>query len=545
MANNFPKKQFAKIAHYLSSIKQLSQRYITSDNSEVEKTFYTQQIKDIFLQILQPIFHFQQQNFAEPNVNSENKKNILAESEEKFAKQIAKEMFDANFALKIILQESVINHPSDSYKENENLIIGQLEDSIQTIDFVDIDKQQCQLVTIALPILSWSSYGFPKGNISNVQCKKIAKILRETIASKENKAIILTNYLFDKNEVPNSYLSAAQLTNSLLNSYLIMRKNNVEKSKNKTTKTNKNTNKNSTENTIFIAEIYRTETVKIIEENSDNNTISADADDYDYDYDDYDTVAYVDVDGDECSELNNRDISEVKFLLAAFITPKNNPTFSWMNVNEKTNLLFTQEDIYKKWYKKIMPTMEDIFTGCNFQTLLPETLFKAMQMAIKISRRYGLESLLKYLRSIIGIIPIQLSVLVAGFYSFENIDDKDDKDDTDNNNDNKKTSETKELLKEFRLSFRVRNSSQILCGYTWKLLDSDFNINKNNDISEEENLSEIMEILKENNILDIHFIDNHFEYCLCQNCQQRLYINDDNELIHPKLPYYLVFNKPN
>lgn len=543
MANNFPKKQFAKIAHYLSSIKQLSQRYITSDNSEVEKTFYTQQIKDIFLQILQPIFHFQQQNFAEPNVNSENKKNILAESEEKFAKQIAKEMFDANFALKIILQESVINHPSDSYKENENLIIGQLEDSIQTIDFVDIDKQQCQLVTIALPILSWSSYGFPKGNISNVQCKKIAKILRETIASKENKAIILTNYLFDKNEVPNSYLSAAQLTNSLLNSYLIMRKNNVEKSKNKTTKTNKNTNKNSTENTIFIAEIYRTETVKIIGENSDNNTISADADDYDYD--DYDTVAYVDVDGDECSELNNRDISEVKFLLAAFITPKNNPTFSWMNVNEKTNLLFTQEDIYKKWYKKIMPTMEDIFTGCNFQTLLPETLFKAMQMAIKISRRYGLESLLKYLRSIIGIIPIQLSVLVAGFYSFENIDDKDNKDDNYNNKDNKKTSETKELLKEFRLSFRVRNSSQILCGYTWKLSDSDFNINKNNDISEEENLSEIMEILKENNILDIHFIDNHFEYCLCQNCQQRLYINDDNELIHPKLPDYLVFNKPN
>ena len=54
-----------------------------------------------------------------------------------------------------------------------------------------------------------------------------------------------------------------------------------------------------------------------------------------------------------------------------------------------------------------------------------------------------------------------------------------------------------------------------------------------------------MEILKENNILDIHFVDNHFEYCLCQNCQQRLYINDNNEVIHPKLPDYLVFNKPN
>ena len=74
-----------------------------------------------------------------------------------------------------------------------------------------------------------------------------------------------------------------------------------------------------------------------------------------------------------------------------------------------------------------------------------------------------------------------------------------------------------------------------------------YNVNNNfsYDIKEEESLSEIMEILKENNILDIHFVDNHFEYCLCQNCQQRLYINDNNEVIHPKLPDYLVFNKPN
>lgn len=513
----------AKITHYLTSIKQLSLRCL-ANCSEIERSFYTQQIKDIFLQILQPTLQFQQQNFAElKSSESSNNNKILTE-------QMAQILFDTNFALKVILEETVINHQNDDYLENEKLILGQLESCIQSVDFVDIDKQKCQLVAVALPILSWSSYSFPKGNISNSQCKKIGKILRDTIASKENKTIILTNYLFDKNEIPDSYLSAAQLTQSLLNSYLLMRENSAEKSK-----------KLSKENSIFVAEICRTEEIEFIAEsnNETENDDEIDNEDYYINYDE--NAVYIEVDGDECSEINNRDISEIKFLLAAFVVPKNKPIFSWMNVDKKTGLFFLRDDIYDKWYKKIMPIMEDIFTGCNFQTLLPETLFKAIQMSMKISRRYGLEASLKYLRSIIGIIPIQLSVLIAGFYIFEKNND---------NNDNNETNETNEVLKEFRLSFRVRGSNQILCGYTWDLLGATFRgDNYYNDdyngISEEENLAEIMEILKENNILDIHFIDNHFEYCLCQNCHQRLYINDDNELIHPKLPDYLVFNKPN
>lgn len=543
--------EFSKqIAHNITAIKQLSLRCL-SNCSEMERSFYTQQIKDIFLQILQPTLQFQQQNFAELSSSENSKKNSSKNSNKNsnnnnnnknFTEQMAKILLDANFALKVILEETVINYQNENYLENKKLILGQLESCIQSIDFVDIDKQQCQLVPVALPILSWSSYSLPKGNISNSQCKKIGKVLREVVASKENKTIILTNYLFDKNEIPDTYLSAAQLTQSLLNSYLLMRENSAEKSK-----------KLSKENSIFVAEICRTEEIEFIDldndkDDKDDEVDEVDEEGYIINYDE--KAVYIEVDGEECGEVNNRgDISEIKYLLAAFVVPKNKPVFSWMNVDKKTGLFLMRDDVYDKWYKKIMPTMKDIFMGCNFQTLLPETLFKAMQISMKISRRYGLEALLKYLRSIIGIIPTQLSVIIGGFYYFESNNNDADNSDSNSDFDNENDTE-REILKEFRLSFKVRGTNQILCGYTWDLLDnfSDYyNVNNNfsYDIKEEESLSEIMEILKENNILDIHFVDNHFEYCLCQNCQQRLYINDNNEVTHPKLPDYLVFNKPN
>ena len=264
--------EFSKqIAHNITAIKQLSLRCL-SNCSEMERSFYTQQIKDIFLQILQPTLQFQQQNFAELSSSEDSKKNSSKNSNKNsnnnnnnnnnkiFTEQMAKILFDANFALKVILEETVINYQNENYLENKKLILGQLESCIQSIDFVDIDKQQCQLVPVALPILSWSSYSLPKGNISNSQCKKIGKVLREVVASKENKTIILTNYLFDKNEIPDTYLSAAQLTQSLLNSYLLMRENSAEKSK-----------KLSKENSIFVAEICRTEEIEFIDLDNDKD----------------------------------------------------------------------------------------------------------------------------------------------------------------------------------------------------------------------------------------------------------------------------------
>ncbi|MGN1035693.1 MAG: hypothetical protein ACI4PS_04570, partial [Rhodocyclaceae bacterium] len=67
--------EFSKqIAHNITAIKQLSLRCL-SNCSEMERSFYTQQIKDIFLQILQPTLQFQQQNLAELSSSEDSKKN--------------------------------------------------------------------------------------------------------------------------------------------------------------------------------------------------------------------------------------------------------------------------------------------------------------------------------------------------------------------------------------------------------------------------------------------------------------------------------------
>ena len=66
--------EFSKqIAHNITAIKQLSLRCL-SNCSEMERSFYTQQIKDIFLQILQPTLQFQQQNLAELSSSENSKK---------------------------------------------------------------------------------------------------------------------------------------------------------------------------------------------------------------------------------------------------------------------------------------------------------------------------------------------------------------------------------------------------------------------------------------------------------------------------------------
>ena len=110
--------EFSKqIAHNITAIKQLSLRCL-SNCSEMERSFYTQQIKDIFLQILQPTLQFQQQNFAELS-SSENSSKNSNNNNKIFTEQMAKILLDANFALKVILEETVINYQNENYLENE------------------------------------------------------------------------------------------------------------------------------------------------------------------------------------------------------------------------------------------------------------------------------------------------------------------------------------------------------------------------------------------------------------------------------------------
>ena len=158
--------------------------------------------------------------------------------------------------------------------------------------------------------------------------------------------------------------------------------------------------------------------------------------------------------------------------------------------------------------------MKNLLPGCGVELLLPEAYYTACREAdIKI-RPASIRSAVFYLTQTLGKEPTGLSVVIAACG----------------------VQETPGQIDEFRISFCLTESPEVIYGVVWPLYQAEdqeaaMGTDENGNLS-----GDIPDILIECGITDIIQLEEIFAMEFCDDCGTPLFADREAELVHPEMP---------
>jgi len=189
-------------------------------------------------------------------------------------------------------------------------------------------------------------------------------------------------------------------------------------------------------------------------------------------------------------------LSDTRYILAVVTSPKGQPLFRWQEEDGERDEAETQ------WRKQGGNALQPLFAGCAFEPLLPLAYFAAWREADRDSRAYSIRATVSFLQLAMNVEPRQIAAAIAPCHS--------------------------RRLEEYRVGFMLRDSSNVVHGVVWPLLDG--------EDEQTDCIGEIETVLRECGVTEIITYEHHFPLDYCDDCGAPLYPNTEGELLHTEAP---------
>ncbi len=215
-------------------------------------------------------------------------------------------------------------------------------------------------------------------------------------------------------------------------------------------------------------------------------------------------------------KLELRDMSETiavladpRFIIAAIAAPSGMPLFRWQAegpIRQERGVSLIG------WQNAMHEPIANLLPGCEFELLLPEAYFTNCRLADKHVRPLSIRAAVNFLESTLGVLPASLSCVVGAF--------------------------GEEQVDEYRISFSLKGSSEVVYGVIWPLYDRESVANDAlNDLSDDESpMKKIADALHDAGVEDVFRHAMLFAPELCDDCGAPLFPDRSGEAVHAEMP---------
>jgi hypothetical protein len=189
-------------------------------------------------------------------------------------------------------------------------------------------------------------------------------------------------------------------------------------------------------------------------------------------------------------------VSDVRYLIGVVQVPMGRPLFRWNEVAGG------RAAALENWREQGGPNFQSLFTGSSYEVLTPDAYFAAWRQADQATRPFALKAAVSYLQTLFDLPAGKIRAVAAPYYEHG--------------------------LEEWRISFLLAGSDEVVHGVTWPLLGDD---DENADLG-----AEIEALLKSTGIGEVRILNTRMPVEYCDDCGAPLFPGPDGENVHAELP---------
>lgn len=202
-------------------------------------------------------------------------------------------------------------------------------------------------------------------------------------------------------------------------------------------------------------------------------------------------------------------LADPRFIIAVVAAPSGAPLFRWQSeppTRQERGVSLIG------WQTAMHDPIASLLPGCEFELLLPEAYFTNCRLADKHVRPLSIRAAVNFLESTLGVLPAGLSCVVGAF--------------------------GEEQADEYRISFSLKGSSEVVYGVIWPLYDRESVANDAlNDLSDDESpMKKIADALRDAGVEDVFRHAMLFDPELCDDCGAPLFPDRSGEAVHAEMP---------
>lgn len=192
--------------------------------------------------------------------------------------------------------------------------------------------------------------------------------------------------------------------------------------------------------------------------------------------------------------------ADARFIMGVVATRAGQPSFCWQEWDTRRGRAHAQE----RWETLAPKILAGLLPGCQFETLLPDSFFANARETDRRIRPMSLHATVAFLSSTLKVPSNELRAVIAAFGH--------------------------EQCDEYRVSFTLGKSNDVLHGAVWPLFDQ-----------EDEALAilEIEACLRANDVTQIEKPNERFQPEFCNDCGAPLFADPIGDVVHPELPEHV------
>jgi hypothetical protein len=189
-------------------------------------------------------------------------------------------------------------------------------------------------------------------------------------------------------------------------------------------------------------------------------------------------------------------LSDTRYLIGAVAAPRGAPLFRWQEDDG------SRAEALKQWREQGGEAMRPLLPACAADVLLPQPYHAAAREADRASRPYSLRAAVAFLQTTLNIAATDLRAVLAPYYDRQ--------------------------LEEFRVGFTLHDSTDVVHGVVWPLLEA--------EDESADTPAQIEMVLRDAGLREVVVLDHRFPMEYCDDCGAPLYPNPDGEPSHAELP---------
>ncbi len=189
-------------------------------------------------------------------------------------------------------------------------------------------------------------------------------------------------------------------------------------------------------------------------------------------------------------------LSDTRYVIGAVAVPRGAPLFRWQEEDG------SRVEVLKQWRGQGGEAIRPLLPACAMELLLPQPYHAAARDADRASRPYSLRAAVAFLQTTLNVAASDLRAVLAPYHDRQ--------------------------LEEFRIGFTLSESSDVIHGVVWPLLEAE---DEAADMP-----AQIEAVLREAGVRELVVLDQRFPIEYCDDCGAPLYPNPDGEPSHAELP---------
>jgi hypothetical protein len=189
-------------------------------------------------------------------------------------------------------------------------------------------------------------------------------------------------------------------------------------------------------------------------------------------------------------------LSDTRYLIGAVAAPRGAAMFRWQEDDS------SRVEVLKQWRNQGGDALRPLLPACAVELLLPQHYHAAAREADRASRPYSLRAAVAFLQTTLNVAASDLRAVLAPYYDRQ--------------------------LEEFRIGFSLNDSTDVVHGVVWPLLEAE---DEAADMP-----AQIEAVLREAGLREVIALDHRFPMEYCDDCGAPLYPNPDGEPSHAELP---------